>query len=69
VREDGGTLSEEQLGHPTRCFNEEVPFSGHIGAKVEEVGPGRSAISIAVEVIPRSACSSGRVTRSFESRW
>jgi acyl-coenzyme A thioesterase PaaI-like protein len=51
VREDGGTLSEEQLGHPTRYFNVEVPFSRHIGTKVEEVGPGRSVISIAVEDI------------------
>ncbi len=51
MREDGGTLSEEQLGHPTRYFNVEVPFSRHIGTKVEEVGPGRSVISIAVEDI------------------
>jgi uncharacterized protein (TIGR00369 family) len=51
VREDGGTLSEVQLDHLTRYFNEEVTFSRHIGAKVEEVGPGRSVISIAVEDI------------------
>ena len=51
MREDGGTLSEEQLDHLARYFNEEVTFSRHIGAKVEEVGPGRSIISIAVEEI------------------
>jgi uncharacterized protein (TIGR00369 family) len=49
VREDGGTLSEEQLDHLARYFNEEVTFSRHIGAKVEEVEPGRSVISIDVE--------------------
>jgi uncharacterized protein (TIGR00369 family) len=51
VREDGGTLSEEQLDHLIQYFNEEVTFSRHIGAKVEEVEPGRSVISIAVEDI------------------
>src|ERR687890_826752 len=51
VSDDGGTLSKEQLDHLTRYFNEEVTFSRHIGAKVEEVGPGRSVISIAVEDI------------------
>ena len=49
MREDGGTLSEEQLDHLARYFNEEVTFSRHIGAKVEEVEPGRSVISIDVE--------------------
>ena len=34
MREDGGTLSEEQLDHLARYFNEEVTFSRHIGAKV-----------------------------------
>ena len=51
MREDDGMLSEEQLDHLARYFNEEVTFSRHIGAKVEEVGPGRSIISIAVEEI------------------
>ena len=51
MREDGGTLSEEQLDHLARYFNEEVTFSRHIGAKVEEVEPGRSVISIDVEDI------------------
>lgn len=51
MREDGGTLSEEQLAHLARYFNEEVTFSRHIGAKVEEVGPGRSVLHIDVEGI------------------
>jgi len=49
VREGGRTLSEEQLEHLTRYFNEEVTFSRYIGAKVKEVEPGRSVISIDVE--------------------
>jgi uncharacterized protein (TIGR00369 family) len=49
VRDDGVALSKEQLEHLTRYFNEEVTFSRHIGAKVEEVEPGRSVISIDVE--------------------
>jgi uncharacterized protein (TIGR00369 family) len=48
VRGDGGTLGEEQLEHLTRYFNEEVTFSRHIGAKVEEVEPGRSVVYIDV---------------------
>jgi uncharacterized protein (TIGR00369 family) len=51
VREDGSVLSKEQLGHLTQYFNEEVTFSRHIGAKVKEVEPGRSVISIDVEDI------------------
>jgi uncharacterized protein (TIGR00369 family) len=51
VREDGSVLSKEQLEHLTQYFNEEVTFSRHIGAKVEEVEPGRSVISIDVEDI------------------
>ena len=51
MRGDGGTLSEEQLDHLTRYFNEEVTFSRHIGAKVEEVEPGRSVLHIDVEDI------------------
>ena len=37
MREDGSVLSKEQLEHLTQYFNEEVTFSRHIGAKVEEV--------------------------------
>jgi uncharacterized protein (TIGR00369 family) len=51
MRDDGVALSKEQLEHLTRYFNEEVTFSRHIGAKVEEVEPGRSVISIYVEHI------------------
>jgi uncharacterized protein (TIGR00369 family) len=51
VRDDGVALSKEQLEHLTRYFNEEVTFSRHIGAKVEEVEPGRSVIRIDVEGI------------------
>jgi uncharacterized protein (TIGR00369 family) len=51
VREDGKTLSEEQLDHLARYFNEEVTFSRHIGAKVEEVEPGRSVLHMDVEDI------------------
>ena len=51
MKDDGGTLSEAQLEHLTRYFNEEVTFSRHIGAKVERVEPGRSLISIDVEDI------------------
>ena len=39
------------MDHLARYFNEEVTFSKHIGAKVEEVEPGRSVISIDVEDI------------------
>jgi uncharacterized protein (TIGR00369 family) len=49
MREDGGTLSEEQLNQLARYFNEEVTFSRHIGAKVERVEMGRSVISIDAE--------------------
>jgi uncharacterized protein (TIGR00369 family) len=49
VREDVGALSEDQLDHLARYFNEEVTFSKHIGAKVEEVQPGSSVIYIDVE--------------------
>jgi uncharacterized protein (TIGR00369 family) len=49
VGDDVGTLSEEQLDHLAQYFNEEVTFSKHIGAKVEEVEPGRSIVYIDVE--------------------
>jgi uncharacterized protein (TIGR00369 family) len=51
LREDGEAMGEEQLDHLARYFNEEVTFSKHIGARVEEVEPGRSVISIDVEDI------------------
>jgi uncharacterized protein (TIGR00369 family) len=49
VSYDVDTLSKEQLDHLARYFNEEVTFSKHIGAKVEEVEPGRSVVYIDVE--------------------
>jgi uncharacterized protein (TIGR00369 family) len=51
VSDDAIALNEEQLAHLAQYFNEEVTFSRHIGAKVEEVEPGRSVISIDVEDI------------------
>ena len=49
MKDDVRTLSEEQLDHLARYFNEEVTFSKHIGAKVQGVEPGRSVIYIDVE--------------------
>src|ERR671920_1094774 len=49
VSDDVEVLSKEQLDHLARYFNEEVTFSKHIGAKVEEVEPGRSIVYIEVE--------------------
>src|ERR687889_401539 len=51
VSDDAIVLSDEQLNHLARYFNDEVTFSRHIGAKVEEVEPGRSVITIDVEDI------------------
>jgi uncharacterized protein (TIGR00369 family) len=51
VSDDAIALSEEQLDHLARYFDEEVTFSRHIGAKVDEVESGRSVISIDVEEI------------------
>ena len=51
MRDDGGVLNEEQLNHLAQYFNEEVTFSRHIGAKVQDVQPGRSVISVDVEDI------------------
>ena len=44
-------MSEEQLEHLTRYFDEEVTCSRHIGAKVEEAEPGRAVIRIDVKDI------------------
>ena len=51
MSDDAIPLTEEQLDHLARYFNEEVTFSKHIGAKVQEVEPGRSVIHIDVEDI------------------
>lgn len=42
-------MDEEQLETLAHYFNEEVTFSKHIGAKVEEVDPGKSVVYIDVE--------------------
>src|SRR5215211_6819460 len=44
-------LSDQQLVDLAQYFDEEVTFSRHIGAKVDEVESGRSVISIDVEEI------------------
>ena len=50
--ENGGRpLDEDQLKELARYFDEEVTFSKHIGAKVEEVEPGRSVVRIDIENI------------------
>src|ERR687894_353929 len=49
VRDDVETLSEEQLDHLAQYFNEEVTFSKYVGARVEEVDPGRAVVYIDVE--------------------
>lgn len=46
---DGKPLDEDQLKELARYFDEEVTFSKYIGAKVEEVEPGRSVIYIEIE--------------------
>jgi uncharacterized protein (TIGR00369 family) len=45
----GKPLDAEQLAELARYFDEEVTFSRHIGAKVEEVRPGWSVIFIDIE--------------------
>jgi uncharacterized protein (TIGR00369 family) len=42
-------MDREQLARLARYFDEEVTFSKHIGAKVEDVEPGRSVVYIEVE--------------------
>ena len=48
--ENGGNpLNDEQLKELARYFDEEVTFSKHIGAKVEEVEAGRAVVRIDIE--------------------
>lgn len=47
----GEPLNEEQLQDLARYFDEEVTFSKHIGAKVEEVEPGRAVVYIDIEEV------------------
>ena len=56
-----GALSEEQLERLARYFDEEITFAKHIGAKGEEVEPGRSVIYIDVEEVHRNG--TGRLHR------
>ena len=51
MSDDTIALSDQQLVDLAHYFNEEVTFSKHIGAKVEEVEPGRSVITIDVKDI------------------
>ena len=44
-----GSLDREQLAKLAHYFDEEVTFSKHIGAKVEEVKPGWAVIHIDIE--------------------
>ena len=47
--EEATAMDREQLARLARYFDEEVTFSKHIGAKVEDVEPGRSVVYIEVE--------------------
>ena len=51
MSDDTIALNDKQLDQLARYFNDEVTFSRHIGAKVKEVEPGRSAITIDVKDI------------------
>lgn len=44
-----GALNEEQISRLVKYFDEEVSFSRHIGAKVEDVEPGRASVHIDIE--------------------
>lgn len=47
--EETQALDREQLDALARYFDEQVTFSKHIGAKVEEVEPGSATLRIDVE--------------------
>lgn len=47
----GDGLSREQLDTLARYFDEDITFSKHIGAKVEEVEPGGAIVYIDIEEI------------------
>lgn len=49
MEDGGGVLNGEQLAFLARYFNEEVTFSRHIGAKVEDVKPGRATLYLDVQ--------------------
>jgi uncharacterized protein (TIGR00369 family) len=47
--EKAAAMDKEQLARLAQYFDEEVTFSKHIGARVEDVEPGRATIYIDVE--------------------
>lgn len=51
MENNGKPLNEDQLKELAYYFDEEVTFSKHIGAKVEEVEPGRSVVWIEIEEV------------------
>ena len=51
MENNGNPLNEDQLKELAYYFDEKVTFSKHIGAKVEEVEPGRSVVWIEIEEV------------------
>lgn len=49
MKECNGGLSAEQLSALSRHFEEDITFSRHMGARVEDVEPGRATLYIDVE--------------------
>lgn len=49
MKKDNGGLSAEQLSALSRHFEEDITFSRHMGARVEDVEPGRATLYIDVE--------------------
>ncbi len=49
MEDGGGPLSKEQMDLLVRYFDEEVTFSKHIGARVEEMEPGRATLYVDTE--------------------
>ncbi|MCA3749225.1 MAG: PaaI family thioesterase [Rubrobacter sp.] len=49
MKEGNGGLSAEQLSALSRHFEEDITFSRHMGARVEDVEPGRATLYIDVE--------------------
>jgi len=49
MKRGNGGLSAEQLSALSRHFEEDITFSRHMGARVEEVEPGRATLYIDVE--------------------
>jgi uncharacterized protein (TIGR00369 family) len=49
MKRGNGGLSAEQLSALSRHFEEDITFSRHMGARVEDVEPGRATLYIDVE--------------------